>query len=204
VKNYENLLAEIEKQKKKAEADLDQARKENNAQVTENGKIQDEITGNEKTINRLASEIAQLTTDINCLRNKNEADIAALEKQRTDVNEKAIVQFKAQLAEADHDYAKLKILIQKAQCEMEYLHSEKDKHQSQNYQRRIDDFKGWINDSEKRSLELNEELGRMNSEWHERLVSTVRDTEKKIRDIESTEHAKKISELTHKLEEKSK
>jgi len=51
---------------------------------------------------------------MNSLRTKNEADIASLEQQRTQHNEKAIVQFKNQLAEADHDYAKLKILIQKA------------------------------------------------------------------------------------------
>jgi len=38
------------------------------------------------------------------------------------------------------------------------LNSEKDKHQSQNYQKRIDDFNSQVHDSEKRTLELNEEL----------------------------------------------
>ena len=87
---------------------------------------------------------------------------------------------------------------------MEYLHSEKDKHQSQNYQKRIDDFNSWIHDSEKRALELNEELGRMNSEWKDRLISTIWETEKNIRANESAEHARKIGELTKTLEEKTK
>lgn len=87
---------------------------------------------------------------------------------------------------------------------MEYLHSEKDKHQSQNYQKRIDDFNSWIHDSERRALELNEELGWMNQEWKDRLISTIRETEKTIWGNESAEHARKIGELTKALEDKNK
>jgi len=90
------------------------------------------VTGNEKTIQKLAAEIAQLTNDINSLKTKNSHEIEILENQRNQ-HEKSIVNFKNQLIEADHDHEKLRILLKKAEHEMTYLNSEKDKHQSQNY-----------------------------------------------------------------------
>lgn len=84
------------------------------------------------------------------------------------------------------------------------MNSEKDKHQSQNYQKRIDDFNTQVHDSEKWTLELNEELSRMNTEWKDRLLRAIRDTEETIRKNENEEHAWKIAELTKELEEKSR
>jgi len=39
----------------------------------------------------------------------------------------------------------------------------------------------------------------MNTEWKDRLLTTIRETEETIRNNESTEHALKIEELTSAL-----
>lgn len=137
------------------------------------------------------------------MKTKNEHEIQNLEKQRAD-HEKAIVNFKNQLTKSEYDHEKLKILLKKAEHEIQYLNSEKDKHQSQNYQKRIDDFNTQVHDSEKRTLELNEELSRMNTEWKDWLLKAIRETEETIRKNENEEHAWKIAELTWELEDKSR
>ena len=70
-----------------------------------------------------------MTSDLSSLWTRHELEIQGLEKQRAD-NERTILNFKNQLTKADHDHEKLKILIYIAQHEVEYLNSEKDKHQS--------------------------------------------------------------------------
>lgn len=202
-KTFEQFLTEIQNEKKRIETELENARKTLTTQTSENQAVQNDVTSNEKTIQKLAAEIAQLTNDINALKAKNEHEIQNLEKQRAE-HEKAIVNFKNQLTKSEYDHEKLKILLKKAEHEIQYLNSEKDKHQSQNYQKRIDDFNTQVHDSEKRTLELNEELSRMNTEWKDRLLKAIRDTEETIRKNESEEHAWKIAELTKELEDKNR
>lgn len=44
----------------------------------------------------------------------------------------------------------------------------------------------------------------MNTEWKDRLLKTIRETEETIRKNENEEHARKITELTRELEEKNR
>ncbi len=44
----------------------------------------------------------------------------------------------------------------------------------------------------------------MNSEWKDRLLRTIRETEETIRNNENTEHTRKIAELTRELEDKNR
>ncbi len=57
VKKYEALLAEVEKDKKKSETDLDTAKKTFTQQQAENQKLSSEVNSNEKTISGLVAEI---------------------------------------------------------------------------------------------------------------------------------------------------
>lgn len=61
-----------------------------------------------------------------------------------------------------------------------------------------------MQDSEKKTLELNEELSRMNTEWKDRLLKTIRETEETIWKNENEEHTRKIAELTRDLEDKNR
>lgn len=116
-KAFEQLLAEIEKEKKRVEGELDAARKTLTTQTSENSNLQNDVTNNEKTIQKLSAEILSLTNDINALKAKNEHEIQILEKARGE-HEKAIVNFKNNLTKADHDHEKLKILLKKAEHEI--------------------------------------------------------------------------------------
>ena len=79
-KTFEQFLTEIQNEKKRIETELENARKTLTTQTSENQAVQNDVTSNEKTIQKLAAEIAQLTNDINALKAKNEHEIQNLEK----------------------------------------------------------------------------------------------------------------------------
>jgi len=160
-KEFEKTIKEAEKEKQEAQKALDELRKKIQSTNQGNQKLENEVDTNEKTIGRLSAEISQLQIDLQALKDKNQSEINILESQRKE-NEVTITNFRNQLTQADHDFAKIRILIQKTENEVQYLNSEKDKHESQNYQKRIDDFAHSITDSEKKAHDLAEELGRMN------------------------------------------
>ena len=175
-KSFEDLLKEAEGEKKKAEKELNDLKSQIQNQNRSNQNLNTEVEKNEKVIAKLGSEISQLNSDLNELKIKNRNDIQILEEQRK-THESTVTDLRTQLTKADHDSSILQILIQKTVHELEYLSSEKDKHQSQNYQKRIENFSISIEESEKKAQYLNEELSRMNAEWNDRLQRTVRETE---------------------------
>jgi len=116
-KTFEAFLGEIEKEKKRVEGELEQARKNLNSQTQENTTHSNEVTANEKIIQKLSAEISQLTNDINNLKTKNGHEIEILESLRAQ-HERSIVNFKNQLTKADHDHEKLRILLKKTEHEV--------------------------------------------------------------------------------------
>ena len=201
-KSFEDLLKEAEGEKKKAEKELNDLKSQIQNQNRSNQNLNTEVEKNEKVIAKLGSEISQLNSDLNELKIKNRNDIQILEEQRK-THESTVTDLRTQLTKADHDSSILQILIQKTVHELEYLSSEKDKHQSQNYQKRIENFSISIEESEKKAQYLNEELSRMNAEWNDRLQRTVRETEQQIRSNENDDFAKRIEELVQLLQVKN-
>jgi chromosome segregation ATPase len=201
-KAFKQLLVDAEKRRDNVSKDLANLKKTLGDKRSSNDQLRTKVDGNDKNISKFREEINQLNSDIDSLRNKSESDIKGLETEREN-NERTINEMRNKLAEADHDHSKLKILIEKTRNEIEYLNSEKDKHQSQNYQKRIDDFLSNVTDSEQKSQALNEELSRLNAEWQERLLRTTRETEELIRKNENDDHVKKIESLLADLEKKN-
>ena len=201
-KEFKQLLADAEKRRDTVQKDLTELKKTLNDKRNSNDQLKGKVDDNNKTINKFREEINQLNADIDALRSKSEQDIRRLESDR-EGNERTINELRNRLAEADHDHSKLKILIEKTKNEIEYLNSEKDKHQSQDYQKRIDNFLRNISDSEQKAQGLNEELSRLNAEWQDRLLKTTRDTEEIIKKNESDDHAQKIQALLDDLDKKN-
>ncbi|CAI2359474.1 unnamed protein product [Moneuplotes crassus] len=201
-KVFEDLLSEAEKKRDDVQQNLAELKKVLGDKRAANQKLQVQVEENESGIIKFREEITQLNNDINTLRNSSENSIKNLEDER-ERNERIINDLRGKLSDADHDHSKLKILIAKTRNEIEYLNSEKSKHQSQNYQKRIDDFLKSITDSENKSQNLSEELSKLNAEWQERLLKTTRETEEVIKKNEHEDHVRRIQLLLTLLEEKN-
>ena len=201
-KFFEGLLKEAESGRDKVSEDLKGLKKNLEDKRNTNHKLQSKVDDNEKNISKFREEITQLNNDINSLRETSQASITHLEGER-EKNDGIINDLRTKLSDADHDHSKLRILIAKTRSEIEYLNSEKSKHQSQNYQKRIDDFLKSIADSEDKSQGLSEELSKLNAEWQERLLRTTRETEEIIKKNEHEDHIKKIEALLSLLEKKN-
>ena len=201
-KNFEKLLKEAENRRSKASLKLNELKKNLVEKRTENQMVQSKVDDTEKNISKFREEITQLNKDINSLKETSETSIAHLEKERK-VNIGIINDLRAKLSDADHDYSNLKILIAKTRSEIQYLNSEKCKHQSQDYQKRIDGFLKSITDSGNKSQGLSEELFRLNSEWQEKLFRTKRETEMIVKNNEHEDCIKKSQALLSLLEKKN-
>ena len=110
--HFESLLDAANKDKAKAEQDLNQLRGQVQEQTRENVRLNDTVNSNEKEISSLAAKIAQINNDLNSLKAKNMTEIQSLEGER-EQNEKIIIKFKNDLSQADHDFATLQIMIEK-------------------------------------------------------------------------------------------
>jgi len=199
---FKQLLTDAENRRDSVKKELAELKQNLGDKRSSNDQLRNKVEGNEKQISKFREEITQLNDDINSLREKSEQNIEGLEHDR-EANEKVINDLRNMLSDADHDHSKLRILIEKTKNEIEYLNSEKSKHQSQNYQKRIDDFLKNISESEKRSQGLGEELSQMNAEWQSRLLKTTRETEEIIKNNENEDHVKKIEQLLKDLEAKN-
>ncbi len=58
----------------------------------------------------------------------------------------------------EHEYNKLKILVEKTKNELEYLNNEKDRQSGGNYSGKIQSFQRAIQTCDKRTREMNSEL----------------------------------------------
>jgi chromosome segregation ATPase len=201
-KEFEDLIKEAKNRNDTVKKDLENIKKTLGDKRSTNQQLKGKVDENDGSIQKFREEIQQLNTDINSLREKSEQNIHTLEHER-EKNERVVNDLRNKLSDADHDHSKLKILIEKTRNEIEYLNSEKSKHQSQNYQKRIDDFLKNITDSETKSQGLSEELSRLNAEWQDRLYKTTRETEEIIRSNENEDHVKKIEHLLGELEKKN-
>jgi chromosome segregation ATPase len=151
-----------------------------------------------KTVAQLREAVNQLDADMSSLRTANAEDIKRLEEQR-EQNDKVVADIRDRLSDADHEHNNLRILIEKTNHELTNLGSEKDKHQSQHYNKKISDFAKSIIDSEKKTEHLRVELERLTEEWRNRLVRVTKDTEATIRSNEHEEHIKKLDRLLYEL-----
>ena len=193
-----------------AQADRDALSTENDGlrkSLTEKRASSEALRGKVDTtdsdVARLREAINQLSEDMNSLRSKNEGDVKRLEDERLE-NESTINNLRSQLTDADHNHNVLRILCDKTRSEIEFLNSEKDKHQSQHYQKKLDDFQNRIQISEAKSKQLADELARISNEWRERLQRVTRETENTIRSNEQEDHLRKVELLLQALDIKNR
>lgn len=201
--DFGNFISEAEEGKKRVEDELSDLRTRVSKKKNENNVLQKEIGDNESEINRLNNEIGRLSKDIELLKKKNEEGIRSLEGDRGKV-EGDLIDLKKKVADAQHECAKLKIMLEKTRNEIDYLNNEKDKARGQGYQKKIDEFNNSINESEKRTNKLKLELGTLNSEWKEKVTRTSKLATSSVARGESDETAKRISMLTKELNSKNR
>ena len=193
-----------------AQADRDALSKDNDAfrkslidKRASNEGLKGKVDTTNSSVAKLREAINQLNEDMNSLRTKNNGDIGRLEEERL-ASDEHIKQLRGKLTDADHDFNVLKIIVNKTRSEIEFLNSEKDKHQSQHYQKKLDDFQNRILSSEAKSKELADELARIGKDWRERLEKVTRETENTIRSNEHDSHLRKVELLLQALDIKNR
>jgi len=201
--DFNNFINEAEDGKRRVEEELADIRKKASMKKNENSVLQKEINDNENEIKRLNNEIERLSKDIEQLKKRNEEGIRTLEGDRGK-SESDLVELKKKTADAQHECAKLRILIEKTRNEIDYLNSEKDKAKGQGYQKKLDAFNTTINESEKKAKVLKDELGALNSEWRDKVARSSKLASSIVREGEGDETAKRINMLTKELNKKNK
>lgn len=201
--DFSNFITEAETGKKRVEDELADLRKKISMKKNENTVLEKDIRDNENEINRLNTEIGRLSKDIEQLKKRNEEGIRNLEGDRGKT-EGDLIELKKKAADAAHECAKLRILLEKTKNEIDYLSSEKDKAKGQGYQKKIDEFNRCITESEKKTKVLKDELGSLNSEWREKVTRTTKLASSSVGRGESDEAAKRIQALTKELNNKNR
>lgn len=201
--DFNTFISEAEEGKRKVEEELADLRKKVSMKKNENTVLQKDINDNENEINKLNNEIGRLTKDIEQLKKRNEEGIRALEGDRGKA-EGDLVELRKKAADAQHECAKLRILLEKTRNEIDYLSSEKDKAKGQGYQKKIDEFNNCITESERRSKQLKDDLNGLNSEWKEKVTRTSKLATSAVGRGEADETARRISMLTKELSNKNK
>lgn len=201
--DFGNFINEAEEGKKRVDDELGDLRRKVSMKKNENTVLQKEINDNENEINRLNNEIGRLAKDIEQLKKRNEDGIRSMEGDRNKA-EGDLIDLKKKASDVAHECAKLRILLEKTKNELDYLSSEKDKAKGQGYQKKIDEFNRCINESERRSKQLKDELGGLNSEWRETVTRTSKLASSSLGRGESDETAKRIAILTKELNNKNR
>jgi chromosome segregation ATPase len=197
-KALQSLLQDAEKDRDVVREEMERIRKDLIQSRSSNEDHRTKSDNTAKNVARLRETVAQLDADMSSLRAVNAEDIRRLQEQR-EQNDKMVADLRFKLSDTDHEHNNLKILIEKTKHEITNLGSEKEKHQSQNYQKRIDDFLKNISDSESKTEYLRTYLEKITLEWSNRLVRVTKDTESTIRSNEHEEHVKKLDRLLHEL-----
>ena len=166
-----------------------------------NSQLRDKADSVSSTVFQLRQAVNQLNSDMDSLQTANDEDIKRLEEKRLR-NEQTIDELREKLSDVDHNHNNIKIIIECTKNEIYYLSSEKEKHQSQNYHKRIDDFTRNIEDSQDKSQFLANELTRMTQEWTRRLEIVTKYTEEAIESNQHAEHTRIINGLIKDLEYK--
>jgi chromosome segregation ATPase len=201
--DFGNFITEAESGKKRVEQELADMRKKVSMKKNENNVLQKDINDSENEINRLNGEIGRLSKDIESLKKRNEDGIKTLEGDRNR-SEGGLIQLKKKAADAQHECDKLRIMLEKTKNEIDYLNSEVGKAKGHGYQKKIEEFNNCINESEKRSKVLKEELGSLNSEWREKVTKTSKLASGSVGRGQSDEIAKRINMLTQELQKKNR
>jgi chromosome segregation ATPase len=197
------LIDEANRDRDAVQKDMEVVRGDLGKKRNANNELRAKAEQSANSVAQLREAINQLDADMKALKTVNAEDINRLEDQRQQ-NEATISDLRVKLSDSDHDHNSLKLLIEKTKNEIEYLGSEKEKHQSQNYQKRIDDFIKNIADSEKKTGHLGNELKRLSEEWLIRLQLVTKQTEETIKSNEHEDHVRKLNRLLQDLDDKNK
>jgi chromosome segregation ATPase len=201
--DFSNFINEAEEGKKRVEDELNNAKKKVSQKKNENSVLQKEINDSEAEINKLNNEIGRLSKDIEQLKKKNEEGIRTLEGDRNKT-EGNLIDLKKRAADAHHECAKLRIMLEKTKNEIDYLNSEVSKAKGVGYQKKIDEFNNCINESERRTKILKDELGTLNAEYREKVTRTSKLAAGSVGRGQGDEIAQRINMLTKELHNKNK
>lgn len=201
--DFNNYVNEAEAGKKHVEDELTDLRKKVSIRKNENSVLQKDIKDNENEISRLNNEIGKLSKDIELLKKRNEDGIRVFEGDRFK-NEGDLIELKKKAAENEHEVSKLKILIEKSKNELEYLNSEKDKAKGQGATKKLEEFNSSINDAERKTKLLKDELDNLNKEWKDRVSVSSKLASIPPSKSDGAETTKRINMLTKELSSKTR
>lgn len=76
---------------------------------------------------------------------------------------------KKQLYNTEHEFQKTQILIEKQKNEIEFINQEQEKFRSSSYAERVGLFKDYIEESNRKTEQLKQELEALRKEWDAKL-----------------------------------
>ena len=158
----------------------------------ENVDLKKTIQENEVQIEDINKEIQKLNEEIEALKKRNDGGIHNLERDRN----QAVADLEAlrkQATQTEHEYNKLKILVEKTKNEIEYLNSEKKgSDSSKGYHSKVQAFKRTIAKCDTKTQELRSELDNVHKGMNDQVARSTRDSNLVARSSQSQGASKMI------------
>ena len=103
--NFEAFIKEAEENMENLDSDLAALKDRIKAKADDNEALRSEIDSNDKKAHDCSEDVAELTGEIEKMKNDNEATIRALEQERLK-NEDTISELKKKAADTEHEFQK--------------------------------------------------------------------------------------------------
>ena len=162
--NFDAFLKEAEDNSDELEKDLDRLRERIESRQDENDTLRRQVDDNEHEIQILGDDITALSGDLEKLKSTHESSIRTLETERTR-NEKIIADLTKKAADTEHEFQKTQILIEKQKTEIDFINKEQEKFRSQSYAEKVEKFKDYIEDSNRKTKQMQDDLNALKREW---------------------------------------
>lgn len=196
--NFEAFLTEAEGNRDELDRDLKQLMDRVAKKQGENDELKRRVEENEGAIHGLEDESTGLTADIEKIKSTHEATIRGLEQDRAR-NESLISDLKKKAADTEHEFQKCQIEIERMKNEIDYINKEQEKFRSQSYAEKVEKFKDYIEDSNRKTQKMRDDLDALKREWDQKLARAAQRTESLLG---ATTKAGKLDELAAELRAK--
>ena len=166
----------------------------------ENSELTAQVGRNENAISDLSTQISDLSSEIDRIKRENEHAIRQLEQDRQ-MNEDKILDLKKRQAELNLEVQNTQILIQKQKNEVDYINTEQEKFKSQSYADKVNRFKSQIDECQRKTDQMRNELEALHREWEAKLA---RAAQKADSALQSGPKSKIVQELMEELRAKQR
>jgi chromosome segregation ATPase len=167
----------------------------------DNDELRGKIEEGEIEADRLNGAIDALNREIDHIKRDNEDALKKLDRDRQS-NEETIADLRKTAEDLREEHSKLEIGIMKINSQLQYLDEASKSGGNDLIRKKIDKFDRSIQNTERSTEHLKQQLNGMHKEWLTRIETATRDMAKLIRESESKANSDKINQLLQELQSK--